>query len=97
MGGRNTAVEERSTFGWESLTDTERRIATLVSQGLSNKEIGERLYMSHWTVGSHLYRLFRKLNIASRVELTRLVIERSFADLSRYVVTNRTTSAAPPA
>jgi DNA-binding NarL/FixJ family response regulator len=38
--------------------------------------------MSHRTVGSHLYRIFPKLNITSRVELTRLVVERSFADLA---------------
>jgi DNA-binding CsgD family transcriptional regulator len=67
----------RPTFGWDSLSDTERRVADLVARGCSNKEIGERLYMSHRTVGSHLYRIFPKLGLRSRVELARVVIERS--------------------
>jgi DNA-binding NarL/FixJ family response regulator len=36
---------------------------------LSNREIGQKLYLSHRTVGSHLYRIFPKLGIASRAEL----------------------------
>jgi len=66
-------------FGWDSLTDAERQVAELVAGGHSNKEIGARLYMSHRTVGSHLYRIFPKLGLRSRVELARLVIERSVA------------------
>jgi DNA-binding CsgD family transcriptional regulator len=67
------------TFGWPSLTESERRVAELVARGHSNKEIGERLYMSHRTVASHLYRIFPKLGLRSRVELARVVIERSVA------------------
>ena len=67
----------RPTFGWDSLSESERRVAELVARGHSNKEIGERLYMSHRTVGSHLYRIFPKLGLRSRVELARVVIERS--------------------
>ena len=37
--------------------------------GLTNREIGERLYLSHRTVSSHLYRIFPKLGITSRAEL----------------------------
>jgi DNA-binding NarL/FixJ family response regulator len=69
--------EARSTFGWNSLSESERRVADLVARGHSNKEIGEQLYMSHRTVGSHLYRIFPKLGLRSRVELARVVIERS--------------------
>jgi DNA-binding CsgD family transcriptional regulator len=69
--------EARPTFGWDSLSETERRVADLVARGHSNKEVAERLYMSHRTVGSHLYRIFPKLGLRSRVELARLVIERS--------------------
>jgi hypothetical protein len=50
--------------------------ATL-ARGDSNKEIAERLYMSHRTVGSHLCRIFPKLGLRSRVELARLVFEQS--------------------
>ena len=69
--------EARPTFGWDSLSESERRVADLVSRGHSNKEIAEQLYMSHRTVGSHLYRIFPKLGLRSRVELARIVIERS--------------------
>jgi DNA-binding CsgD family transcriptional regulator len=75
--------QDRRTFGWDSLTESERRVAELVARGHSNKEIGELLYMSHRTVGSHLYRIFPKLGLRSRVELARIVIERSFSATER--------------
>ena len=77
MSLRAQEVEARPTFGWDSLSASERRVADLVARGHSNKEIAERLYMSHRTVGSHLYRIFPKLGLRSRVELARLVFERS--------------------
>jgi DNA-binding CsgD family transcriptional regulator len=45
------------------------QIAELAAQGLSNREIGERLFLSPRTIGSHLYRIFPKLGIKSRSEL----------------------------
>ena len=53
----------------------ERRVADLVSQGLTNSEVGTQMFMSRHTVGVHLRHMFRKLAIKSRVELTRIVIE----------------------
>jgi DNA-binding CsgD family transcriptional regulator len=53
----------------ESLTPQELQIAMLAATGLSNKQIGNRLYMSHRTVGAHLYRVFPKLGITSRAAL----------------------------
>ena len=47
----------------------EAQIAELAAQGLSNREIGQRLFLSHRTVGSHLYRIFPKLGITSRQQL----------------------------
>jgi DNA-binding CsgD family transcriptional regulator len=41
----------------------------MAAEGLSNREIGQRLYLSHRTVGSHLYRLFPKLGITTRSQL----------------------------
>jgi DNA-binding NarL/FixJ family response regulator len=41
----------------------------LAAEGLSNREIGQRLYLSHRTVGFHLYRIFPKLRLTSRAEL----------------------------
>lgn len=51
------------------LSPQESEIARLAAQGLSNREIGQRLYLSHRTVGSHLYRIFPKLGVSSRGQL----------------------------
>ncbi len=60
----------------DRLTPQELQIAELAASGLSNKEIGARLYLSHRTVGYHLYRIFPKLGITARsglqTALTRL-------------------------
>jgi DNA-binding CsgD family transcriptional regulator len=53
----------------DQLTAQELHIAQLAAQGLSNREIGERLFLSHRTIGSHLYRIFPKLGITSRTQL----------------------------
>lgn len=53
----------------DGMSPQELQIATLVAQGLTNREIGDQLFLSHRTVGSHLYRLFPKLGISSRSEL----------------------------
>ena len=51
------------------LTPQQRQIATLAAKGLTNKEIGERLFLSPRTVGAHLYQLFPKLGVTSRAAL----------------------------
>ena len=66
----------RPILGLASLTDTERAIAELVSQGLTNRQIAERVFISRHTVDFHLRSIFRKLGIASRVELTLQVVGR---------------------
>jgi DNA-binding CsgD family transcriptional regulator len=53
----------------EQLTPQEVEIARLAAQGLTNREIGQLLFLSHRTVGAHLYRIFPKLGITSRREL----------------------------
>jgi DNA-binding CsgD family transcriptional regulator len=58
-----------------ALTRTERNVAALVAQGRRNKQIGQALFMSVATVEAHLTRIYRKLGIGSRSELTRLVAE----------------------
>jgi DNA-binding CsgD family transcriptional regulator len=52
-----------------ALSAQEMQIARLAAEGLSNREIGERLFLSPRTVGSHLYRIFPKLGITSRAQL----------------------------
>jgi DNA-binding CsgD family transcriptional regulator len=53
----------------DSLTAQELQIAEMAAVGLSNKQIAARLYLSHRTVGSHLYRIFPKLGVTSRAGL----------------------------
>jgi DNA-binding CsgD family transcriptional regulator len=62
-------ARRRVPEAWTELTPQELQIAQLAAQGLSNKEIGERLYLSHRTVGTHLYHLFPKLGVTSRSQL----------------------------
>jgi transcriptional regulator of acetoin/glycerol metabolism/DNA-binding CsgD family transcriptional regulator len=64
----------RPSLGWASLTDTERSVVALVVQGHTNKQAAERLFVSPYTVDSHLRSIFRKLDISSRVDLTRIAV-----------------------
>lgn len=64
----------------ETLTPQELHIAQLASEGLSNKEIGARLYLSHRTVGYHLQRIFIKAGITSRSGLGRILAGTGGAD-----------------
>jgi DNA-binding CsgD family transcriptional regulator len=66
---------ERPVSGWDSLTDTERRVAAVVAEGLTNAEVGERLYLSRHTVDFHLRHVFDKLAVRSRVALVPLVLQ----------------------
>lgn len=56
------------------LSDQEWQVARLVAMGKSNKEIADLLFLSHRTVGAHLYRIFPKLDVRSRTELTARVL-----------------------
>jgi DNA-binding CsgD family transcriptional regulator len=67
---RATGLSRPRTAGrLPELTAREREIAELAAAGLTNKEIGERLFLSHRTVGSHLYQLFPKLGLRGRAGL----------------------------
>lgn len=59
----------RPKHGWESLTGAELRVVELVAQGLTNREVAERLILSVRTVDSHVSRVLRKLDCSSRLEL----------------------------
>jgi DNA-binding NarL/FixJ family response regulator len=61
------------------LSPQELQIARLAAEGLSNREIGQRLYLSHRTIGSHLYRIFPKLGISSRAQLGSALADGSFS------------------
>jgi DNA-binding CsgD family transcriptional regulator len=53
----------------DALTPQELEIASLAASGMTNKQIGERLFLSHRTVSTHLHRVFPKLGISSRAAL----------------------------
>lgn len=69
-GPRREAVS-----GWEGLTPAERRVGELVAQGLTNREVGDRLFVSARTVQNHLAKVFVKLGVKSRRELRAAVGE----------------------
>ena len=70
------ASVERVPDAWSLLTPQELQIAKMAAEGMSNREIGQRLFLSHRTVGSHLYRLFPKLGVTSRVQLPSAISKR---------------------
>ena len=66
----------RPQFGWPSLTPTEQTVASLVAEGLSNPQIGQRMYISRRTVQTHLVHVFAKLDISARTQLAAEVARR---------------------
>jgi DNA-binding CsgD family transcriptional regulator len=72
---RRLITVERPEWGWEALTESELEVVRLIAHGLTNRETAERLYVSPHTIGAHLRRAFTKLDINSRVELTRIALE----------------------
>ncbi|MFN2465377.1 MAG: LuxR C-terminal-related transcriptional regulator [Candidatus Dormibacteria bacterium] len=71
-GGR-----KRPALGWSSLTPMERQVATLIAEGLTNPQIGERLYVSPRTVQTHIKHIFGKLGMATRSHIAAEVTRRT--------------------
>ena len=71
---RRLAKPARPTRGWAGLTESELRVVRLVSEGLTNRDVAARMFLSPHTVSMHLRHAFAKLDINSRVELTRIVL-----------------------
>ncbi|WP_327640335.1 LuxR C-terminal-related transcriptional regulator [Kribbella sp. NBC_00482] len=69
---RTRGARGRPSSGWASLTPTEEQVVALAVEGLSNPEIGERLFMSRGTVKTHLAHVYAKLGVANRTELASL-------------------------
>ncbi|MGH9165552.1 MAG: ATP-binding protein [Acidimicrobiales bacterium] len=62
-------VPARPLEGWASLTPTELRVANLAAEGLTNRQMGERLFVSRRTIETHLGHVFRKLGLSTRTQL----------------------------
>ena len=76
LGVRRRLVKSvRPTSGWPGLTDAEVAVVRLVAEGLTNRVVAERLFISPHTVSMHLRHVFTKLAINSRVELTRIAFQ----------------------
>jgi DNA-binding CsgD family transcriptional regulator/tetratricopeptide (TPR) repeat protein len=69
-GGRR-----RPAHGWDSLTASERAVSELVAEGLTNREVAQRLHISPHTVNTHLRHVFQKLAVSTRAELAANVIK----------------------
>jgi DNA-binding NarL/FixJ family response regulator len=64
-------------LGLGELTPQQRQIVRLASDGLTNRQIGDRLFLSPRTVSSHLYRSYPKLGIAGRRQLRDVIARAS--------------------
>jgi DNA-binding CsgD family transcriptional regulator len=87
---RRVATAEKPVTGWAAMTKSELAVADLVANGLTNREIAERLFVSPHTVNTHLRHVFAKLQVHSRVDLTRLSTERMSEDATSHVPGSRT-------
>lgn len=81
-------IGHRTLDARDRLTAQEMQIASLAAQGLSNREIGERMFLSHRTIGSHLYRIFPKLEITARSQLRDVLASNKRARISRLTQEN---------
>lgn len=71
----------RAVSGWDSLTDTELKIAAFVEEGLSNPDIAARLMLSRRTVATHVSHILKKLNVTTRTDIARESALRATAEL----------------
>jgi len=67
---RGWGARQRPEFGWDALTPTERQVADLVAAGASNKDVANKLFMSVATVKTHLTRIYGKVGVSSRGQLS---------------------------
>ena len=73
---RARGERKRPSSGWASLTPAELDVARLAAEGLSNAEIGAKLFISAGTAKVHLAHIYAKLNLANRAQLTAEVTRR---------------------
>ncbi|MFC4852350.1 helix-turn-helix transcriptional regulator [Actinophytocola glycyrrhizae] len=69
------AKHRQAQAGWNSLTPTETKIAAMVAEGMSNRQIAEQLVLSPRTVGTHVSHILAKLGVRSRIDIAREAAE----------------------
>jgi DNA-binding CsgD family transcriptional regulator/tetratricopeptide (TPR) repeat protein len=74
---RARGERKRPNAGWASLTPTERRVAELVAEGLTNPQIAEQMFIARGTAKVHVSHIFAKLGLSNRAELAALATRRS--------------------
>jgi DNA-binding CsgD family transcriptional regulator len=74
---RTRGARNRPSTGWSSLTPTELDVVRLVAEGLTNPQIGSRLFISRATVKTHLSHVYAKLDVSNRTELAALASTRA--------------------
>jgi DNA-binding CsgD family transcriptional regulator len=70
---RRIVSQPRAKTGWDSLTDSELKVVSLIAEGVTNRAVAAQLHLSPHTVKTHLRNAFAKLGVNSRAELSRFV------------------------
>jgi DNA-binding CsgD family transcriptional regulator len=69
-------ARQRPAMGWDSLTSTQEAVSRLVAEGLTNRAVAQRLFISPHPVNTHLRHVFQKLSVSTRAELAAQVARR---------------------
>ena len=80
VGVRRSPQRTGEAGSWGGLTAAELDVVRLVARGMTNREVAKELFLSPYTVNSHLRHVFGKLGIRSRVELVRLYLKFTATD-----------------
>jgi DNA-binding NarL/FixJ family response regulator len=69
---RRIVSQPRAKTGWDSLTESELKVVTLIARGVTNRDVATQLHLSLHTVKTHVHNAFAKLGINSRAQLAQL-------------------------
>ena len=75
---KNQIVARNAVINEYNLTDRELEIITLISEGISNKEISEKLFICEDTVKKHISHIYKKMNVSSRSKIVKMLNEKNY-------------------